>query len=69
MPVMSWPVIVTLRDVAGVDRRHELAEGELTGRGCWNFVEKFQMSTPTTTSTIQNNKLFNVEFKRASQQP
>ena len=28
----------------------------------WYFVEKFQMSTPTTTSTIQNSKLFKVEF-------
>ena len=32
---------------------------------CWNFVEKFQMSTPRTTSAIQNNRLFNVEFKQS----
>jgi hypothetical protein len=25
-------------------------------------VEKFQTSTPTTTSTIQNSRLFRVEF-------
>jgi len=29
------------------------------------LVEKFQMVTPTTTSTIQNNMLFNVEFTRS----
>ena len=28
----------------------------------WNFVEKFQIARPTTTRTIQNIKLFNVEF-------
>src|SRR4051812_1191234 len=33
---------------------------------CWNLVEKFQMSTPRTTSAIQNNRLFNVEFTRKS---
>jgi hypothetical protein len=27
-------------------------------------VEKFQISTPTTTSTTQNNRLFKVEFKQ-----
>ena len=26
------------------------------------LVEKFQIRTPTTTSTIQNSKLFRVEF-------
>ncbi len=30
---------------------------------CWSLVEKFQISTPRTTSAIQNNRLFNVEFK------
>ena len=29
----------------------------------WKVVEKFQMSTPTTTRTIQNSKLLSVEFK------
>jgi hypothetical protein len=33
---------------------------------CWSFVEKFQISTPRMTSAIQNNRLFNVEFKRKS---
>ena len=28
----------------------------------WNRVEKFQTRTPTTTSTIQNSRLFRVEF-------
>jgi len=27
-----------------------------------SFAEKFQITTPRTTSTIQNSKLFNVEF-------
>ena len=38
----------------------------MIGRSCcWSFVEKFQISTPTTTSTIQNSKLFNVEFTQS----
>src|SRR6266508_4851917 len=37
---------------------------EIVRSCCWNFVEKFQISTPTTTSTTQNNRLFNVEFKQ-----
>ena len=28
----------------------------------WNLVEKFHTRTPTTTSTIQNSRLFSVEF-------
>ena len=28
----------------------------------WKFVEKFQISIPTTTRTIQNSRLFSVEF-------
>ncbi len=35
----------------------------------WNLVEKFQMSTPSTTSAIQNNRLFNVEFKQSLPKP
>jgi hypothetical protein len=43
---------------------HDMNSLNEIGRSCcWNFVEKFQMSTPTTTSTTQNNKLFKVEFK------
>src|SRR5436309_14016240 len=37
---------------------------EIVRSCCWNFVEKFQMSTPTTTSTTQNNRLFTVGFKQ-----
>src|SRR5258706_1235820 len=37
---------------------------EIVRSCCWNLVEKFQISTPTTTSTTQNNRLFNVEFKQ-----
>ncbi len=33
------------------------------------LVEKFQISTPTTTSTIQNNKLFKVEFNTSLPHP
>ena len=69
MPVISWPVIVTRAIVARVGLRHELAERDADGRACWNFVEKFQISTPTTTSTIQNNRLFNVEFKQSLPKP
>ena len=36
---------------------------------CWNLVEKFQMSTPRTTNAIQNNRLFNVEFKQSLPKP
>ena len=36
---------------------------------CWSFVEKFQISTPRTTSAIQNNRLFNVEFKQSLPKP
>ncbi len=47
---------------------HDMNSLKVTVRSCcWNFVEKFQISTPTTTSTTQNNKLFNVEFNLASQ--
>jgi hypothetical protein len=44
---------------------------KLTVRGepDWNFVEKFQMSTPRTTSAIQNNRLFNVEFTQSLPKP
>jgi hypothetical protein len=36
---------------------------KLTRRsGRWNLVETFQISSPTTKSAVQNNKLFNVEF-------
>ena len=30
---------------------------------CCSLVDTFQIRTPTTTTTIQNNKLFKVEFK------
>ena len=30
---------------------------------CWKFTEKFQISTATRTSTIQNSRLLSVEFK------
>ena len=42
------------------------ARNLLNGSGwsrVWNVVEKFQIKTPTMTSTIQNSKLLSVEFK------
>ena len=30
--------------------------------GVWNLLEKFHTPSATTTRTIQNTKLFNVEF-------
>ena len=30
--------------------------------GLWNLLEKFHTPTATTTRTIQNTRLFNVEF-------
>jgi hypothetical protein len=36
---------------------------------CWSLVEKFQIRTPRTTSAIQNNRLFNVEFKQSLPAP
>jgi hypothetical protein len=60
---MSWPVIVTPATLP--ESTIEMNSLNDAVRSCdWNFVEKFQMRTPTTKSTTQNNKLFNVEFKR-----
>ncbi len=62
--MISWPVIVTRATLPL--STHDMNSLKLTDRSCcWNFVEKFQMSTPTTTSTIQNSKLFRVEFKQS----
>src|SRR5689334_16968420 len=60
-PAMSWPVTTTRAMVpASTEDMNSL---KLTSRGpCWNLVEKFQIITPTTTSTTQNTRLFNVEF-------
>ena len=49
-------------DLAFVELLDELAEGIVLSR-VWNVVEKFQMRTPTTTSTIQKSRLLSVEFK------
>src|SRR5262245_39912880 len=35
----------------------------------WKFDEKFQTTTPTTTTTSQNTRLFKVEFNIASKAP
>ena len=67
MPEISLPVIVTLDDLAGSDLGHELAEADGLVAASGSCVEKFQTSTPTTTSTIQNSRLFSVEFTQGLQ--
>jgi hypothetical protein len=62
-PVISCPVITTrLTFPDSTDAMNSLNDKRESR--VWYFVEKFQMSTPTTTSTIQNSKLFRVEFKK-----
>src|SRR3954467_1591817 len=60
---MSWPVMTTFatwpESAACMNSLKVMVFST-----CWNFVEKFQMSTPRTTNAIQNNRLFNVEFTR-----
>jgi len=50
---------------------HDMNSLKVTVRGepDWNFVEKFQISTPRTTSAIQNNRLFTVEFNQSLPKP
>src|SRR6266536_908609 len=49
-PAISWPVISTLATLP--ESTHVMNSlNEITFSWPWNFVEKFQMSTPTTTST------------------
>jgi hypothetical protein len=61
-PVISLPVIVTRATwpASTADMKSLKATGLLL---VWNFVEKFHTTTPTTTRTIQNTRLFSVEFK------
>ena len=49
---MTWPFSTCCRNVVKA-----IGDGPR-----WNVVEKFQIRTPTTTRTIQNNKLLRVEF-------
>ena len=61
VPVISWPVIVTWE----IWPLFTCAMNSLNWTGvsfCWNLVETFQITTPTTTSTSQNRRLFTVEF-------
>ena len=61
MPVISWPVMVTFSTLPASTSAMKSLNG--TGfDGLWNLVEKFHTPTATTTRTIQNTKLFNVEF-------
>ncbi len=61
MPEISWPVMVTFSILpASTSLMKSL---KATGfDGALNWVEKFHTPTATTTRTIQNTKLFNVEF-------
>jgi hypothetical protein len=58
---MSWPVISTWRMVPPSASDMKSLKPIRRSLVC-SLVEKFQIPTPTTTSTIQNNKLFSVEF-------
>ena len=49
-------------DLLVAGRLQELRERDLVVLGSGDVVEKFQIRTPTTTRTIQNNKLLRVEF-------
>ena len=64
--MISLPVIVTLDLPASTFDMNSL-NFRLVG-SVWKRVEKFQTSTPTRTRTIQNTRLFRVEFKNSSQQ-
>ncbi len=61
-PVTSLPMMVT----CATSPLSTCSMNLLNGRGVsrvWNVAEKFQIRTPTMTSTIQNSKLLSVEFK------
>ena len=61
LPETSLPTIVT----DWTSPLSSISTNSLNAMGLsrvWNDVEKFQMRTPTTTRTIQNNRLFSVEF-------
>jgi hypothetical protein len=61
---MSCPVMITLATFP--ESARDMNSLKVATRSCdWSRVEKFQMSTPTTKSTIQNNRLFSVEFKQS----
>ena len=61
---MSWPVIVTRATLP--ESAHDMNSLKLTACSCGlEFVEKFQIRTPSTTSTTQNTRLFSVEFKQS----
>jgi hypothetical protein len=65
VPLMSWPVMTT-RATCPWSACCMNSLNVIVFSACWSFVEKFQISTPRMTSAIQNNRLFNVEFKRKS---
>jgi hypothetical protein len=60
-PFILLPVISTLTTLPSSTRSRNVENGISAG-GVRNVWEKFQISTPTTTSTIQNSRLLRVEF-------
>ena len=61
VPLISWPVIVTF----SIFEPSTSAMKSLNGTGfdgLWKRLEKLHTPSATTTRTIQNTKLFNVEF-------
>ena len=61
MPVISLPVMTTRATwPASTHAMNSLKLADVSLR--WNLDEKFQTSTPTATRTIQNTRLFRVEF-------
>ena len=61
LPLISLPVISTSATFLSVTSFKKVVNGI-----CWGprlkFAEKFQISTATTTRTIQKSKLLRVEF-------
>src|SRR5690606_2538556 len=59
---ISWPEMVTFSILPASSCCTNSLNGWTVSR-VWNDIEKFQTSTPATTSTIQNSRLLSVEFK------
>ena len=60
-PVISLPVMVTAW-TSFFSTCVRNWENDIAFSARWNCVENCQIRTPTTISTIQNNKLLRVEF-------
>jgi hypothetical protein len=68
VPLISCPVMTT-RATWPESTACQNSLNVIVFSACWSFVEKFQIRTPRTTSAIQNNRLFNVEFKQSLPKP